>query len=205
MIGYETERWYHHDGTSWVQEDPPGRSAPQAPAAEAAPVVTPAAEPAPAAAPPAEPAQARSTQAAAAAPAAQKRTQAAPAAPARRRSPVLFVALGAIALVVCAGVGFYIFSSSTPNSPATQAPAPTAPAATEAPISVNPTEPPTAAPEPTDQPTEAPTEPPTAAPTQNTRFFTEEFDNGFASWEPFVTSGELGDLKMSAEGSRLSF
>ena len=24
MIGYETERWYRHDGTSWVQSDPPG-------------------------------------------------------------------------------------------------------------------------------------------------------------------------------------
>lgn len=23
-IGYETERWYRHDGTSWVQADPPG-------------------------------------------------------------------------------------------------------------------------------------------------------------------------------------
>jgi hypothetical protein len=24
MIGYETERWYRHDGKSWVQADPPG-------------------------------------------------------------------------------------------------------------------------------------------------------------------------------------
>jgi hypothetical protein len=25
MIGYETERWHRHDGTNWVQADPPGR------------------------------------------------------------------------------------------------------------------------------------------------------------------------------------
>jgi hypothetical protein len=26
MIGYETERWYRHDGKAWVQTDPPGSS-----------------------------------------------------------------------------------------------------------------------------------------------------------------------------------
>jgi hypothetical protein len=26
MIGYETERWYRHDGTNWIQADPPASS-----------------------------------------------------------------------------------------------------------------------------------------------------------------------------------
>ena len=35
MIGYETERWYRHDGTNWVQADPPEGLAPAVPAASA--------------------------------------------------------------------------------------------------------------------------------------------------------------------------
>ena len=29
MVGYETGEWYRHDGTDWVQDDPPGRAAPE--------------------------------------------------------------------------------------------------------------------------------------------------------------------------------
>jgi len=39
IIGFETERWYRHDGTSWVQADPPGGLS-----QEAIPVVLPQTE-----------------------------------------------------------------------------------------------------------------------------------------------------------------
>jgi alpha-glucoside transport system substrate-binding protein len=36
MIGYETERWYRHDGTNWVQADPPGKGSQDSTAREKA-------------------------------------------------------------------------------------------------------------------------------------------------------------------------
>jgi hypothetical protein len=42
MLGYETERWYRYDGTSWVQADPPGMQQPEPPAAVEAARAAPA-------------------------------------------------------------------------------------------------------------------------------------------------------------------
>jgi hypothetical protein len=70
----------------------------------------------------------------------------------------------------------------------------------------NPTNP-TAAPVVPDQPTaaSAPTEAaPTAAP-QAQQFFTEEFDNGADNWKPFVTSGNISSLDLSAKDGSLVF
>jgi hypothetical protein len=63
-------------------------------------------------------------------------------------------------------------------------------------------------------PTSAPTvvqdtptaEPPPATPTaESQQFFTDEFDNGVANWNPFVTNGELSQLDFAAKDSKLNF
>jgi hypothetical protein len=97
MLGYETERWYRYDGTSWVQEDPPGRSSPQ-----------PDSEPAPE--------SRREIQAG-------PMEAAAPPAAAPRRLPIPLLAAALIVLVVG---GYFVFRSAaakpTPTAAPTEAP-----------------------------------------------------------------------------------
>lgn len=128
MIGYETERWYRHDGTSWVQADPP-----VSPPQEAVPV------------PPlqAEAKESKRTEPAPPASALRK----APEAPARR--PIIPIALaGAVILVVG---GYFILSSMSPGP----RPAATPTAATDIAIAEKPTTQASQTPKPAIPPSEA--------------------------------------------------
>lgn len=94
MIGYETERWYRHDGTSWVQADPPIQLPP-----EATPVESPQPE---------RPERA-STERVPPVPAAVGKAAAAPP-----RRPVIPIAIGAVILLLAAG--YFLLQARSPEA-----------------------------------------------------------------------------------------
>ena len=128
MLGYETERWYHYDGTNWIQAIPPGMRRP--------PEGTAVGEPA------SEAAEAASAESAA------LPTAPAPAAsPRRRSSPAIF---GIAALLVLVVGGYFVFRSSAAKSTP-----PTPTAAAVQPVAIKPAD--TSTPTPTSEPSPTPT------------------------------------------------
>ncbi len=191
IIGYETGLWYFHDGTQWVQADPPAaptQAETPAPAIAAGPVtpvepVTPATQvppPAPAASVAASPPVTETSPPRSTTPPVQAVQP--PAASQRRFSPVLGAVLGvalvavlsiAIALVLRQGSGSGTVAQVTPDDTATvTATEPAAivdtpttePSATPTDIPEEPTLIPTRTPPPTRVPTETPTRAPTDTP-----------------------------------------
>jgi hypothetical protein len=110
MIGYETGRWYVHDGQQWIRAEPPGAEPPQ-PTALAQPVPKPSA-----------PAQ-RTAQ-----PSAPTQRTAQP----RARKPWLWIALGVVGVVLLAVVMRLVTPGPGSTPAKTPAPAALPPAATRA-------------------------------------------------------------------------
>jgi len=120
MIGYETGRWYVHDGQQWIRAEPPGAEPPQA-TALAQPVPKPSA-----------PAQPIPQPTALAQPAPKPRAPAQRAAQPRARKPWLWIALGVAGVVLLVVVTRLVTPGPGSTPAKTPAPAAAPPAATKA-------------------------------------------------------------------------